>query len=63
MSRLKIGTTVRYTQPSPKGGGRHGSETLVGQVDRVIASSPSLIYVRWNDGSYNAVSENHLESF
>jgi len=63
MSRLKIGTTVKYAQPFSKGVGLHGSDTLVGQVDRVIASSPSLIYVRWNDGSYNAVSENHLESF
>jgi len=63
MPPFKIGTTVRYAHPAVKAGATSGNALLIGQVDRVIASSPLLVYVRWNDGSYSAVTENQLERY
>lgn len=62
MSRIKTGTTVKYSRDFAKDLTGRDQANLVGQADRVIASSPALIYVRWNDGSYNAVSEQDLEA-
>jgi len=62
MSRFKSGTTVTYSQSYGDAATRQQNQQLIGQVDRVIPTRPALIYVHWNDGSYNAISELHLEA-
>ncbi len=62
MARFKSGTTVRYARSFVTDLKQASKEALVGQVDRVISSTPALVYVHWNDGSYNAISELHLET-
>ena len=59
---MKIGTTVQYRQSYLASTAGRLVKQHVGQIDRVIPSSPLLVYVRWDDGSYNAVTENVLES-
>ena len=61
MSRFKIGASVTYAENSPALRNVRPGRTPLGQVDRVIGSAPALVYVRWDDGNYHAVSEQQLE--
>jgi len=61
MSTLKIGNRVRYTRKFLLDLPHNCSHTLVGRVDRVIRTTPRLVYVCWDDGSYHTASEQRLE--
>ena len=58
---IRVGSRVTYSRNYLASNTVHPKRLLTGTAAKIVPTSPALVYVAWNDGSYRTASACHLE--